>query len=54
MTEGIKIPIQAQLDKGDLARTIANFTAQMNRVGQVIAQSNKMKFSPVDKAGLPR
>ena len=52
MTEGIKIPVQAQLDKGDLARTVADFTAQMNRVGQVIAQSNKMKFSPVDKAGL--
>ena len=52
MAENVKIGVQAELDKQDLSRTIQEFTQQMNRLGSTIAQANKMKFNPVDKAGL--
>lgn len=52
MTGEIKIPVGAQLDQSELARVVSQFTSEMNRLGGVIAQANKLKFNPVDKAGL--
>lgn len=52
MAGGIRIPVSADLDKGDLAKTIADFTAQMNKLGSTVAQLNKLKFNPVDKAAM--
>lgn len=52
MAGEIKIPVGAQLDQSELARVVQEFTGQMNRLGSTIAQANKLKFNPVDKAGL--
>lgn len=49
---GIKIPVSAEFDKGDVDKSIADFTQRVNRLGAAIAQANKMKFRPVDRAAI--
>lgn len=44
---GIKIPVKAQVNAGDL-----QFVQQFNKLGTVIAQANKIKFGPISKAML--
>ena len=46
---GIKIPIQAAFDQGDVNQVLAGFQQQINRLGQAIAQANKVKFNPIDR-----
>lgn len=49
---GIKIPVEAQFDKGDVTQALQQFTAEFNKLGATIAQANKLKFSPISKATL--
>lgn len=50
MSGDIKIPVSAEFDKTDIDKAIRDFTSQVNRLGTAIAQANKLKFNPVDKA----
>lgn len=45
----IKIPVQADFDKGNTDKQLAQFRQQLNAMGEQIAQANKVKFEPVDK-----
>lgn len=49
---GIKIPVEAQFDPTDVERAIQKFTQQVNKMGAAVAQANKLKYRPVDKATL--
>jgi hypothetical protein len=46
---GIGIPISATLNPADVEKSIAQFTAQLNKLGSVIAKMNKAKFDPIGK-----
>ena len=46
----IKIPVSTEFDDGDINKAIADFTAKINRLGASVAQANKLKFNPVDRA----
>ena len=50
MAGGIKIPVSAELDKGDVDKAVSEFTRSINRLGTTVAQANKLKFNPVDRA----
>jgi soluble lytic murein transglycosylase-like protein len=47
---GIKIPVEAKLDQGDLNQSIQQFVTQFNKLGAAVAQANKVKFDPIGKA----
>lgn len=49
---GIKIPVEAQVDSADLSQSIDKFVQQFNKMGAAVAQANKVKFDPIDKATL--
>jgi len=49
---GIKIPVAAEFSSADAEKAVQQFRQQMNALGQQIAQANKVKFTPVDKASL--
>lgn len=49
---GIKIPVEAQVNTGDLQQATQQFVQQFNKLGEVIAQANKIKFDPISKATL--
>lgn len=49
---GIKIPVEAEFDKGDVTQAIQQFTQEFNRLGATIAQANRVKFQPISKATL--
>lgn len=49
MADGIKIPIGAQLDPGDVQAQIDKMIAAMNRMGRAVADANKVHYTPVDK-----
>ena len=45
---GIKIPISADFDSGDLDKVVQQFSVQMNRLAKSIAEANDIEFSPID------
>jgi hypothetical protein len=47
MTEGIKIPVSAQLNTADAQKAADQLAQQINAMGQRIAQANKVQFNPV-------
>lgn len=47
---GIRIPVEAQVNTGDLQQATQQFVQQFNKLGAVIAQANKIKFDPISKA----
>ncbi|TAI60433.1 lytic transglycosylase domain-containing protein, partial [Bradyrhizobium sp. Leo170] len=49
---GIKIPVEAQFDPADVERAVQKFTQEFNKLGAVIAQVNRLKYQPIDKATL--
>ncbi|KWA45799.1 hypothetical protein WL27_05315 [Burkholderia multivorans] len=49
---GVQIPVEAKLDTGDLDAELARLTQKINALGQSIAQANKIKFNPIDRATL--
>ncbi|MBN6729292.1 hypothetical protein [Burkholderia multivorans] len=49
---GVQIPVEAKLDTGDLDAELARLTQKINALGQSIAQANKVKFNPIDRATL--
>jgi hypothetical protein len=49
---GVQIPVEAKLNDGDLDAELSKLTEKINRVGQSIAQANKVKFNPVSRATL--
>ncbi|MGY4478644.1 hypothetical protein [Bradyrhizobium sp. USDA 3364] len=48
----IKIPVEAQFDKGDVTQALQQFTQEFNRLGATIAQANRVKFTPISKSTL--
>lgn len=50
MSGKISIPVEARVDTGDLAQTTAKFVQQFNKLGDAVAQANKVKFNPIDRA----
>src|SRR5690606_1079883 len=46
----VSIPVEARVDAGDLQRTTQQFVVQFNRLGQAVAQANKVKFDPIGEA----
>lgn len=49
---GVQIPVEAKLDSGDLDAELSKLTQKINALGQSIAQANKVKFNPIDRATL--
>lgn len=49
---GVEIKIGAQLDQSDIDKALAQLTGQLNKLGQSVAQQNRVKFNPIDKATL--
>lgn len=49
---GVFIPVEAKLDSGDLDAELSKLTQKINALGQSIAQANKVKFNPIDRATL--
>jgi hypothetical protein len=49
---GIKIPVSAEFDKGDITQALQQFTAEFNKLGATISQANRVKFTPISKATL--
>ncbi|TAN25869.1 MAG: hypothetical protein EPN31_14435 [Castellaniella sp.] len=49
---GVRIPVEASFDPGDLQRMVQQFTDQVNKLGTAVAQANKVKYEPVDKRTL--
>lgn len=49
---GVKIPVEASFDPGDLQRLVQQFTDQVNKLGSAVASANKIKYEPVDKRTL--
>lgn len=50
MAGGIKIPVSTEFDDGDINKAVSDFTTKINRLGTAVAQANKLKFNPVDRA----
>ncbi len=50
MSNGIRIPIQATLDDATIAASAAALSDKLNRVAQTVAQANKVRFNPIDRA----
>lgn len=48
----IKIPIEAAFDKGNVDTVLQDFQRQLNKLGQTVAQANKVKFNPIDRASV--
>lgn len=46
----IKIPVEASFDGESVRKQLEQFQSQLNKLGQQIAQANKIKFEPVTKA----
>ena len=46
MSGGIRIPVSASLDAGDVSKAIAEFEARFNALGAKIAAANKVTFDP--------
>lgn len=49
---GIKIPVNAELDAGDVNQQLVQFQQRINALGQQIAQANKIQFNPVSKVAV--
>lgn len=49
---GVRIPIQAQLDPGDIQAALERLRQQINTVGKAIGDANRVKFNPVDTTSL--
>lgn len=49
---GIKIPVEATFNQGDLTQQLQQFQQSFNKLGQTIAQANKIKFDPISKASI--
>ena len=47
MSGGIRIPVSASLDAGDVSKAIAEFEARFNALGAKIAAANKVTFDPI-------
>lgn len=47
---GVQIPVEAKLDSADIDKILQKLTEQMNRLGNAVAQANKVKFNPVSRA----
>nr|WP_281719995.1 lytic transglycosylase domain-containing protein [Nitrosomonas nitrosa] len=47
---GVKIPISADFNSGDLDKAVQQFSSQMNRLAKSIAEANNAKFNPIDDA----
>lgn len=45
----IKIPIEAAFNKGNVDQVLQDFQRQLNKLGQQVAQANKVKFNPVER-----
>lgn len=52
MTGGIKLPITAAFDQGQVDREMGEFEAKLNRMGEAVARAGKVKFQPFDKTTL--
>lgn len=52
MAGGINVKVGAELNDGDVDRTVRDLTSKVNKMGAEIARQNKIKFNPVDKAAL--
>lgn len=50
MSNNVKIGVQATLDDATIAASAAALGEKLNRVAQTVAQANKVKFNPIDKA----
>lgn len=48
----VKIPISADFDGGDINKVVQQFSEQMNRLARSVAEANKVKFEPIDKASV--
>lgn len=49
---GVKIPVGASFDPGDLTAAIEKMVAQLNKMGNAVAAANKVKFEPITKASI--
>lgn len=49
---GITIPVSANFDGANAEKEIAKLNAQLNALGQAVANANKVKFNPVGTASL--
>ncbi|WP_238914242.1 lytic transglycosylase domain-containing protein [Achromobacter insolitus] len=49
---GVNIKIGAQFDAADVERSVQKFAQQFNKLGAAIAQVNRLKYQPIDKATL--
>lgn len=49
---GVQIPITAQFDSAQLDKALGALTEQINKLGSTVADANKVKFNPIDKATL--
>jgi len=47
---GIKIPVSAAFEKGDVDRALGEFEQKFNRLGDAVAKANRVKFNPIDRA----
>lgn len=46
----VQIPVEAKLEAADIDKVVQKLTEQMNRLGNAVAQANKIKFNPIDNA----
>ena len=49
---GIRIPVEAAFDKGDVDAAVSDFQQKFNKLGDTISRLNKVKFSPIDRASV--
>lgn len=49
---GVQIPVEAKLESADIDKVLQKLTEQMNRLGNAVAQANKVKFNPIGQATL--
>lgn len=52
MTDQVRIPVSADFDGGSVDKAVQDLVQKINRLGESVAQANKLKFNPVDKAAL--
>ena len=48
----LKIPISAEFDSAGTEKSLQELVKRVNQLGQAVAQANRLKFNPVDKASL--
>lgn len=49
---GIKIPVEASMDRGNTDAVLQAFQQSINKVGASVAQANKVKYEPIAKGTL--